>query len=195
MENFCWEWDVLQTLTQHVDTGAALPRRLYDRMIAARHFQTGLQWARQTEFALFDMRLHAEADAAGRVQAVCDEVSAEVQPAPGCDGAPFHPPFLRYPHSFGHVFDGGYAAGYYGYAWALVLSADAFGAFEEAGVLDAATGARFRKHILETGGSRSAIENFTAFRGREPTIDALLRHQGLAATAGLIARPAALAPG
>ncbi len=183
MENFCWEWDVLQTLTAHVETGAALPRDLYDCMIAARHFQSGLQLVRQTEFALFDMRLHAEADAADRVQAICDEVSAEVQPAPDADGAPFHPPFYRYPHSFGHVFDGGYAAGYYGYAWALVLSADAYSAFEEAGVLDAATGARFREQILEVGGSRSAMESFTAFRGREPTLDALLRHQGLAAAA------------
>ncbi|MEO5734050.1 MAG: M3 family metallopeptidase [Rubrivivax sp.] len=179
MENYCWEWDVLQTLTAHVDAGAALPRQLYDRMIAARHFQSGLQLIRQTEFALFDMRLHAETDAADRVQAISNEVSAEVQPASGADGAPFHPPFYRYPHSFGHVFDGGYAAGYYGYAWALVLSADAYSAFEEAGVLDRATGARFREQILEVGGSRSAMESFKAFRGREPTIDALLRHQGL----------------
>ncbi len=179
MENYCWEWAVLQTLTEHADTGAALPRALYDRMIAARHFQNGLQLLRQAEFALFDMRLHAEADAAEKVQAICEAVSTEVQPASDAGGAPFHPPFYRYPHSFGHVFDGGYAAGYYGYAWALVLSADAYSAFEEAGVLDAATGARFREQILEVGGSRSAMESFKAFRGREPRIDALLRHQGL----------------
>jgi oligopeptidase A len=173
MENFCWEWEVLQRLTCHVQTGEPLPRALFDRMVAARHFQSGLRLLRQCEFSLFDMRLHAEAGTAARVQAVCDEVNAEIQPMRA-------PAFFRYPHSFGHLFDGGYAAGYYGYAWAEVLSADAYGAFEEAGVFDAATGARFREHILEVGGSRPALESFRAFRGREPTLDALLRHQGLA---------------
>ncbi|MDP2005127.1 MAG: M3 family metallopeptidase [Rubrivivax sp.] len=173
MENFCWEWEVLQRLTRHVHTGRALPRELFDRMTAARHFGSGLGWLRQCEFGLLDMRLHAEAATAGRVQAIGDEVNAEIQPvrAPG---------FVRYPHSFGHIFDGGYAAGYYGYAWAEVLSADAYGAFEEAGVYDVATGRRFREHVLEVGGSRPAIESFRAFRGREPQLDALLRHQGLA---------------
>jgi oligopeptidase A len=119
------------------------------------------------------MRLHSEPDAAARLQAVSDEVNAEIQPmrAPG---------FYRYPHTFSHLFDGGYAAGYYGYAWAEVLSADAYAAFEEAGLRDPATGARFREHILEVGGSRSALESFRAFRGRDPSLDALLRHQGLA---------------
>lgn len=173
MENFCWEWDVLQRLTSHVETGAPLPRDLFDRMVAARHFQSGLRLLRQCEFSLFDMRLHAEPDAARRVQALCDEVNAEVQPMRA-------PAFYRYPHSFNHLFDGGYAAGYYGYAWAEVLSADAYAAFEEAGVFDPATGARFREHILEVGGSRPALESFRAFRGREPSLDALLRHQGLA---------------
>ena len=172
MENFCWEWDVLQSLSSHVRSGDSLPRALYDRMLAARHFQSGLRLLRQAEFALFDMRLHADPAQAGRVQALACEVNAEVQPMAA-------PPFNRFAHSFGHIFDGGYAAGYYGYAWAEVLSADAFGAFEEAGVMDPATGTRFREQILETGGSRSALENFKAFRGREPTIDALLRHQGI----------------
>jgi len=173
MENFCWEWEVLQRLTRHVQTGQTLPRELFDRMVAARHFGSGLRLLRQCEFSLFDMRLHSEANAATRVRTLCDEVNAEVQPMRA-------PDFFRYPHSFGHIFDGGYAAGYYGYAWAEVLSADAYGAFEEAGVFDAATGRRFREHVLEVGGSRPAMESFRAFRGREPRLDALLRHQGLA---------------
>ncbi|MDP3224250.1 MAG: M3 family metallopeptidase, partial [Rubrivivax sp.] len=173
MENFCWEWDVLQRLTAHVDTGEPLPRALFDRMVAARNFQSGLGLLRQCEYALFDMRVHTEAQASARVQAVVDEVCAEVQPVPA-------PSFARYATSFTHLFDGGYAAGYYGYAWAQVLSADAYGAFEEAGVFDPATGLRFRQQILEVGGSRPALDSFRAFRGREPQLDALLRHQGLA---------------
>ena len=173
MENFCWEWEVLQRLSAHVDTGEALPRALFDRMLAARHFHSGLSLLRQCEYALFDMRLHAEPDAAARVQAVADEVNAEVQLEPA-------PPFSRYAASFSHLFGGGYAAGYYGYAWAQVLSADAFSAFEDKGLFDAATGRSFRQNILEVGGSRPAMESFRAFRGREPTLEALLRHQGLA---------------
>jgi oligopeptidase A len=173
MENFCWEWDVLQRMTSHVETGAPLPRPLFDRMVAARHFQSGLHLLRQCEFALFDMRLHAEPESAGRVQALCEEVNAEIQPMRA-------PAFHRYQNSFNHLFHGGYAAGYYGYAWAEVLSADAYAAFEEAGLLDPSTGARFRENILEVGGSRTALESFRAFRGRDPSLDALLRHQGLA---------------
>jgi oligopeptidase A len=173
MENFCWEWDVLQRLTGHVETGQPLPRALFDRMVAARHFQSAVGLLRQCEFALFDMRLHAEPGAATRVQQVADETSAEVAPLQP-------PPDYRFGNSFTHLFCGGYAAGYYGYAWAEVLSADAYGAFEEAGVFDAATGERFRRQILEVGGSRPALESFRAFRGRDPQIDALLRHQGLA---------------
>jgi oligopeptidase A len=173
MENFCWEWEVLQRLTCHVQTGQALPRALFERMRAARHFQSGLHLLRQCEFSLFDMRVHAEPAAATQVQRVANEVNAEVQPTPA-------PDFMRYPCSFTHIFDGGYAAGYYGYAWAEVLSADAYGAFEEAGVFDAATGARFREHILEVGGSRPALESFRAFRGRDPSLDAMLRHLGMA---------------
>jgi oligopeptidase A len=141
-------------------------------MLAARHFQSGLRLLRQCEYALFDMRLHSEPGAAGRVQEVASEVSREVQPTQP-------PPYFRYPNTFSHLFDGGYAAGYYGYAWAEVLSADAYAAFEEAGVFDAATGRRFREEILEVGGSRPALASFRAFRGRDPQLDALLRHQGL----------------
>ncbi len=171
MENFCWEWEVLQKLTSHVSSGQPLPRALFERMRAARNFQRGLQLLRQCEFSLFDMRLHSEAGSAAP-QAVADEVNAELHPVRA-------PHFLRYPCTFTHVFDGGYAAGYYGYAWAEVLSSDAYGAFEEAGVFDAATGRRFREHVLEVGGSRPALESFRAFRGREPSLDAMLRHQGL----------------
>ena len=172
MENFCWEWDVVRRLTAHVDTGEALPRELFDRMTAARNFQSGLQMLRHCEFALFDMRLHVEPGAGADIAALADAVRREVSIVQ-------MPPFLRYPNSFSHIFDGGYAAGYYGYAWAEVLSADAYSAFEEAGVFDPATGRRYRESILETGGSRTAMENFVAFRGREPRLDALLRHQGM----------------
>ncbi len=177
MENFCWEASVLQRLTAHVDSGAPLPRELFERMLAAKNFHSGLQTLRQVEFALIDMRLHAEPGSEAQVDAVLAEVRREVavlQP----------PPFNRFLHSFSHIFAGGYAAGYYSYKWAEVLSADAWSAFEEAAgdgdPLDPATGARYRECVLEAGGSRPALESFKAFRGREPRIDALLRHQGLA---------------
>ncbi len=174
MENFCWEWDVAKHLTAHVDTGEPMPRELFDKMLAAKNFQSGLQTLRQVEFGLFDMRLHTEADAPQRIQAIAGEVRDEV--------AVIKPPaFSRTAHTFSHIFAGGYSAGYYSYKWAEVLSADAFSAFEEEGVLSAATGRRYRSEILEVGGSRPALESFKAFRGREPTIDALLRHQGIAA--------------
>jgi len=173
MENFCWEWDVLQRLTAHVETGQALPRSLFDKMVAAKNFQSGLATLRQVEFGLFDLRIHAEPGAALRVQQVLDEVRREVAVLEA-------PAFNRFQHSFSHIFAGGYSAGYYSYKWAEVLSADAWSAFEEAGALSVATGRRLREEILEAGGSRSALENFTAFRGREPRIDALLRHQGMA---------------
>jgi oligopeptidase A len=173
MENFCWEWDVIKRLTAHVDSGEPLPHALFHKMIAAKNFQSGLQMLRQIEFSLFDMRVHDEAGAGDRVQPLLDEVRDEVsvlQP----------PPFNRFQHSFSHIFAGGYAAGYYSYKWAEVLSADAWSAFEESGVLDPATGRRWREAILEAGGGRPAMESFKAFRGREPKIDALLRHQGIA---------------
>ena len=176
MENFCWEWDVVKRLTSHVDTGAPLPRELFDRMLAAKNFQSGLQTLRQVEFSLFDMRLHAEPGSEDRISEVLDEVRNEV--------SVFKPPALnRFQHSFSHIFAGGYSAGYYSYKWAEVLSADAWSAFEEAAqdgsVLNVATGRRYRQAVLEAGGSRPAMESFKAFRGREPSIDALLRHQGM----------------
>jgi oligopeptidase A len=174
MENFCWEWDVLAHMTSHVDTGAPLPRELFDKMIAAKNFQAGMQMVRQIEFSMFDMRLHFDFDpAVGRtymdiLREVRDKVAVVVPPA-----------YNRFPNSFSHIFAGGYDAGYYSYKWAEVLSADAYSLFEEHGVLDPETGRRFRDEILAVGGSRPAMDSFRAFRGREPTVDALLRHNGM----------------
>lgn len=181
MENFCWEWDVLSDMTSHVDSGAALPRELYDRMIAAKNFQSGMQTVRQLEFSLFDLRLHHDFDPAGdkSVLGLIDEVRRQV-------AVLIPPAWHRFPHSFSHIFAGGYGAGYYSYKWAEVLSADAFAAFEEAAgkcgsVLDRTTGERFWREVLAVGGSRPALDSFKAFRGREPSADALLRHSGMEA--------------
>ena len=174
MENFCWEWDVLRHMTQHVETGKQLPRELFDKMVAAKNFQAGMQTVRQIEFSLFDMRLHGEFNPNGNktaldlIEEVRDEV-AVVRP----------PKWNRFPNSFSHIFAGGYAAGYYSYKWAEVLSADAYSLFEEMGVLSDEAGKRFRNEVLAHGGSRPALESFIAFRGREPNIDALLRHNGM----------------
>ena len=174
MENFCWEWDVLRHMTQHVDTGAQLPRALFDKMVAAKNFQAGMQTVRQIEFSLFDIKLHSEFDPNGNktpldlIEEVRDQV-AVVRP----------PKWNRFPNNFSHIFAGGYAAGYYSYKWAEVLSADAYSLFEENGVLSKATGHKFWQEILAKGGSRTAMESFVAFRGREPSIDALLRHNGM----------------
>jgi len=174
MENFCWEWDVLRHMTRHIDTGAALPRELFDKMVAAKNFQSGLAMLRQLEFAIFDMRLHAEHVPGRRALQLLNEVREKV--------AVLHPPaYNRFPNNFSHIFAGGYAAGYYSYKWAEVLSADAYSFFEEHGVLDPKSGQRFRDEILGVGGSRPAAESFRAFRGREPTVDALLRHNGMTA--------------
>jgi len=177
MENFTWEWEVVEHMTAHVDTGAPLPRELFDRMVAARNFQSGMAMVRQLEFGLFDMLLHTayDPDGGGKYaspQAVLDAVRREVAVVP-------KPPYDRFMHAFGHVFAGGYAAGYYSYKWAEVLSADAYSLFEEAGVLSPAAGARFRDEVLARGGSRPAMESFVAFRGRPPQLDALLRHNGM----------------
>ncbi|MEX8505876.1 M3 family metallopeptidase [Leptothrix ochracea] len=173
MENFCWEWAVLKHMTAHVETAEPLPRALFDKMIAAKNFQSGLMTLRQVEFSLLDMRLHGEAGSEAHVQQIIDAVRAEF--------AVLMPPaFNRFQHTFSHIFAGGYAAGYYSYKWAELLSADAWSAFEEEGVDNPATGLRFRREILEAGSARDAIDNFKAFRGRAPTIDALLRHQGMA---------------
>ena len=177
MENFCWEWDVLEHMTAHVDTGAPLPRALFDKMIAAKNFQSGMQTLRQIEFSLFDMLLHTEHDPVKDFMPLLAQVRSEVSVLTP-------PAFSRTAHTFSHIFAGGYAAGYYSYKWAEVLSADAYAAFEETAGSDGSpsteTGRRYRKAILEVGGSRPAMESFKAFRGREPTLDALLRHQGMA---------------
>jgi oligopeptidase A len=178
MENFCWEWDVLAPMTAHVDSGAPLPRTLFDKMLAAKNFQSGMQTVRQIEFSLFDLRLHHDFDPADTktgaksVLDLLNEVRARV-------AVVFPPDYNRFPHNFSHIFAGGYAAGYYSYKWAEVLSADAYSLFEEKGVLDPETGQRFWNEILGMGGSRPALESFVAFRGREPKIDALLRHSGM----------------
>lgn len=175
MENFCWEWDVLRHMTQHVDTGEQLPRKLFDKMIAAKNFQAGMQTMRQIEFSMFDMRLHSSFDPHGSltpldlIEQVRDEV-AVVRP----------PKWNRFPNNFSHIFAGGYAAGYYSYKWAEVLSADAYSLFEELGVLSHEAGSRFKNEVLAQGGSRPALESFVAFRGRAPNMDALLRHNGMA---------------
>ena len=191
MENFCWEWDVLKHMTAHVETGLPLPRALFDKMLLAKNFQSGMQTLRQVEFSLFDMLLHTEHDPSGDVMNLLDTVRREV-------AVMVAPPYSRTAHTFSHIFSGGYAAGYYSYKWAEVLSADAYSVFEESAqrsgnsatggneadlektTVSVETGRKYRQAILEAGGSRPAMESFKAFRGREPTIDALLRHQGMA---------------
>ncbi len=178
MENFCWEWDVLQLMTEHVDTKERLPRSLFDKMIAARNFESGMQMLRQVELGLFDMLVHTQLDPVTATPALVRQLLADVRR----EVAVIHPPeYNRMPWSFTHIFAGGYAAGYYSYKWAEVLSADAYSAFEDAGnALDDQMGARFLDEVLAMGGARPAIESFVAFRGRKPTIDALLRHHGIA---------------
>ena len=192
MENFCWEWDVLKHMTAHVETGAPLPRALFDKMLAAKNFQSGMQTLRQVEFSLFDMLLHTSHNPSDDLMGLLNEVRKEVAVLQA-------PAYSRTVHTFGHIFSGGYAAGYYSYKWAEVLSADAYAAFEETAreapkdgqttdagavpgktTVTVETGRKYRKAILEAGGSRPAMESFKAFRGREPSIDALLRHQGMA---------------
>jgi oligopeptidase A len=187
MENFCWEWDVLKHMTSHVDTGAPLPRALFDKMLAAKNFQSGMQTLRQVEFSLFDMLLHTSHNPADDLMGLLNAVRKEVAVIPS-------PAYSRTAHTFSHIFSGGYAAGYYSYKWAEVLSADAYAAFEETAAASPSpsedgggtttvtveTGRKYRQAILEAGGSRPAMESFKAFRGREPSIDALLRHQGMA---------------
>jgi oligopeptidase A len=183
MENFCWEWEVLSGMTAHVDRGESLPRTLFDKMIAAKNFQSGMQMVRQLEFSLFDMHLYHDFDPDGAKTPLqlLDEVRART-------AVVIPPTWSRFPNNFSHIFGGGYSAGYYSYKWAEVLSADAYSAFEEArdaapasgrGVLNPTVGARFRDEILAVGGSRPSIESFRAFRGRAPRPDALLRHNGM----------------
>ena len=176
MENFCWEWSVLKHMTAHVETGEPLPQGLFDKMVAAKNFQSGLQTLRQIEFGLLDMLLHTEHDPKDDFMPVLNQVRSEI--------AVIQPPsFNRMAHTFSHIFAGGYAAGYYSYKWAEVLSADAYAAFEETALSDGSpnpdTGRRYLETILEAGGSRPALDSFMAFRGREPSLNALLRHQGM----------------
>ncbi len=174
MENFCWEWDVLRPMTRHAQTGKPMPKTLFDKMLAAKNFQSGMQMVRQIEFSLFDLALHSNLDPGGQQTALAllNDVRRRV-------AVVIPPDYNRFPNSFSHIFAGGYAAGYYSYKWAEVLSADAFSLFEEKGVLNPAIGAHFRQEILAVGGSRPALASFTAFRGRAPSIDALLRHCGM----------------
>ena len=174
MENWCWERSVLNRISGHWQTGEPIPDDLYNKMQAARHFQTAMATVRQLEFAIFDMRLHMDTQAAeaGRAQALLNEVRQQVAVVP-------YPAFNRMANTFTHVFAGGYAAGYYSYKWAEVLSADAFARFEEEGLFDAGVGEAFLQEVLQVGGSRPAMESFIAFRGRKPQVDALLRHSGL----------------
>ena len=173
MENFCWEWLVIKNMTEHVKTKKQMPKILFNKLLKSKNFQSGMQTTRQVEFALFDIKLHSDYDPNQKnfLSLLTDvrEQVAVVKP----------PSWNRFPHSFSHIFAGGYAAGYYSYKWAEVLSADAFSLFEEIGILSAEAGMKFRNEILSKGGSRPAIESFKKFRGRKPSIDALLRHQGL----------------
>ncbi|MGZ8215799.1 oligopeptidase A [Methylomagnum sp.] len=174
MENYCWEPEALALISGHYQTGEPLPKTLLDKMIAARNFQSGMQMVRQLEFSLFDFRMHRDYDPAlgGRVYPILNEVRQQV-------AVVIPPAFNRFPHSFSHIFAGGYAAGYYSYKWAEVLSSDAYSLFEEQGIFNPETGKAFMANILETGGSQKAMALFVAFRGREPEIDALLRHNGI----------------
>jgi oligopeptidase A len=173
LENWCYEPEALALISGHYQTGEALPQSLLDKMLAARNFQSGMMMMRQIEFSLFDFCLHREYEpGVTDVQSFLNELRAKV--------AVIKPPaFNRFQHSFSHIFAGGYAAGYYSYKWAEVLSADAFSRFEEEGVFNLSTGTDFRKNILEMGGSKEPMELFIAFRGREPKVDALLRHCGI----------------
>ncbi len=176
MENWCWERDALKLFAKHYKTKKLIPEELFNRMQAAKNFQSGMLMVRQLEFSIFDFRMHLEFDPAkgARIQEILDEVRQEV-------AVNIPPTFNRFQHGFSHIFAGGYAAGYYSYKWAEVLSADAFALFEENGIFDKTTGHAFLTNILELGGSREPMELFTAFRGRKPEIDALLRHSGIAA--------------
>lgn len=172
LENWCWQEQALAFISGHFETGEPLPQAMLDKLLAARNFQSGMMMMRQLEFALFDLRLHLETEEDVDIQGLLDQVRAEVAVVPV-------PTFNRFQHGFAHIFAGGYAAGYYSYKWAELLSADAFARFEEEGIFNRDTGASFAREILEAGGSREAAECFRGFRGREPDSEALLRHSGI----------------
>ncbi len=176
MENWCWEKEALDLISGHYQTGEPLPEELFNKMLAARNFQSGMMMVRQLEFSLFDFRIHRDYDPkkGGRIYQTLEQVRDMV--------AVIKPPrFNRFAHGFSHIFAGGYAAGYYSYKWAEVLSSDAFSLFEEKGIFDQETGHSFLTNVLEKGGSENAMDLFVRFRGRKPAIDALLRHNGIAA--------------
>jgi oligopeptidase A len=173
MENFCWEWSVIKNMTEHVTNKKPMPKALFKKLLKSKNFQSGMQTTRQVEFALFDIKLHSSYNPINKnFLSLLDKVRNQV-------AVVIPPSWNRFPHSFSHIFAGGYSAGYYSYKWAEVLSADAFSLFEEMGILSAEAGYKFRKEILSKGGSRPAIKSFIKFRGRKPSIDALLKHHGL----------------
>ena len=176
LENWCWEPEALALISGHYETGEPLPQELLDKMLAARNYQSAMQMMRQLEFSLFDMRIHHEFDESkgARISEILSEVREQTS-------VRIPPEYNRFQHSFGHIFAGGYAAGYYSYKWAEVLSSDAFARFEEEGIFSAATGRDFLQVILERGGSRKAGDLFQEFRGREPSVEPLLRHSGIKA--------------
>jgi len=173
LENWCWEKTVIPLISGHYETGEALPDDMLEKMLAAKNFQSGMQMVRQVEFSLFDLLLHKNYDQKNivDVQTVLDEVRQQV-------AVMIPPAFNKFQNGFNHIFAGGYAAGYYSYKWAEVLSADAFSLFEENGVFDQATGEKFFNTVLANGGSQAPMDLFVAFRGRKPSVDALLRHSG-----------------
>jgi oligopeptidase A len=176
MENWCWEKEALDFFAEHYETHEKLPESLYQKLIDSKNFQIAMQMVRQLEFSLFDLRIHLDyqPEEGPRIQETLNKIREDV-------AVIIPPKFNRFQHGFSHIFGGGYAAGYYSYKWVEVLSADAYARFEEEGLFEKKVGEDFLHNILEVGGSRDAMESFKAFRGREPKIDALLRHCGMAA--------------
>jgi oligopeptidase A len=174
MENWCWQREALDLFAAHYETGEKIPDELFEKIKAAQHFQSAMGMVRQLEFSLFDLRIHMDTtiDTPEQIQHILDETRKQVSVVPA-------PAFNRFQNGFTHIFAGGYAAGYYSYKWAEVLSADAFARFEEEGLFSPQVGEDFLTQVLQQGGSRPAMESFVAFRGREPSVDALLRHNGL----------------
>jgi oligopeptidase A len=174
MENFCYQPEIIEKISGHIDTGKSLPKELLEKLIAAKNFQSAMMMVRQIEFSLFDMRIHCNGELSAQgIQKILNETRKEV-------AVVIPPSFNRFQNGFSHIFAGGYSAGYYSYKWAEVLSTDAFSLFEQKGVMDKVTGASFLHNILEKGGSADPMELFENFRGRKPELDALLQHSGIA---------------
>ena len=173
MENYCWEWSVIKDMSYNNKTKTYMPKKLFNKLLESKNFQSGMQTLRQVEFALFDIKLHSEYSSKNRnFMKILDSARAQVSVMET-------PSWTKFPHSFSHIFSGGYSSAYYSYKWAEVLSADAYSLFEEIGILSKTAGNKFKKEILSKGGSRPAMESFIAFRGRKPEIQALLTHHGL----------------